>query len=119
MSYNNNNEQRQPATIIKSVTYGDRVFNLSDKGAVTIRKIDGRFITALQPSVAKLLADVGAEPLKVLLESDEAKVISQNKEDKKLLERIKRDEEKALRYAQQAEEMLKALQEMRAKVKAG
>jgi hypothetical protein len=106
-------QQQQKAVVVKSVTFGDRVFNLSSKGAVTIYHINGRFIDSLKPSTAKLLGDTGCEPLKNLLESDEAKVIAQNREDNKILVQLQKDEAKALAYAKEAEAMFKAIQEMK------
>lgn len=104
------------AVIVKSVTFGDRVFNLSAKGAITIYHINGRFIDSLKPSTAKLLSDTGCEPLKNLLESEEAKVISQNREDNKILAQLEKDQAKALAYAKEAEAMFKAIQEMKLKL---
>ena len=111
-----NEQQVQKAVVVKSVTHGDRVFNLSSKGAITIYHINGRFIDSLKPSTAKLLGDLGCEPLQVLLSSQEAQALNQKREDEKILKRLEADEAKALKYAEEAQKMFLAIQEMRARV---
>jgi len=117
--YNKNNQQQQPAVVVETVVHGDTSFNLTEKAAVSIRKLNGKYIASLPPEAVKILADLGCEPLQTLLASEAYGKISQNKQDSKLIRKLQQDEAKALEFARQAQAMLEAIAETKAKLKVG
>ena len=112
---------KQKSVILLTLVHGDVSFNLTEKGAVTVYSLSGRFIDSLKPSMVKILADVSGDdsPLKRIVSSPEFGQVKQNWEDNKMLKKFQAEEAKVLRHAEIVAAQLKALEEMKQKLKKG
>jgi hypothetical protein len=99
------------ANIIKTVIHNGTEFRLSDKGAISLYDVSGRYVDTLKPSCARRLAETGHPVLQSIFDSDEMRGIQKNwemnKEKQKLEKAVSKFETLAQKYAQAAADLKK------------